>query len=77
MNIDLSREIGAFQRSKAHIISTHGAVWVVFVGDDCKGQFPNFQEAAQFALRTFPNDRFLIRNTMEPPLQVPMVAIAE
>lgn len=77
MNVDLSREIAAFRRTKPKLIQDFGSVWVIFVDDDLKGHFLSFQEAANFALEHFPDEQFLIRNTTEPPLQIPLVAVEE
>jgi len=75
VSVDLSQEIAAFRRKKPELITKYGSVWVVFVADEFKGHFPSFQQAAQFALDRHGSERFLIRHTDEPPLQVPLVAV--
>lgn len=75
--MDLTRELEAFQQSKPQLISEFGSAWVVFVLGDLKGHFDTFQQAAEFALEKYSDDRFLIRHTTEPPLKIPFAAVLD
>lgn len=76
-NLDLIDEISAFDAQRPRLLSEHGAKWVVFTGRQFKGAFPTFEEAAEFALTTFPNADFLIRHTEGIEPQIPFVVVGE
>ena len=77
MSVDFTRETEAFRRIKPKLIQDYGSVWVIFVGDELKGHFGTYREAALYSLEHLADCEFLIRNTTEPPLQIPLVAVED
>jgi hypothetical protein len=75
LEMNLEQEISAFHRMLPGLRVGRRTGWVVIVGEDFKGHFPSFEEAAAFALEAFPSDDFLIRHTDAPMPQVPFVVL--
>lgn len=75
LEMNLEKEISAFHRLLPSLRSEHRVGWVVIVGEDLSGPFSSFEEAAAFAVETFPAEDFLIRHTDAPMAQVPFVVL--
>lgn len=75
--MNLAKEISAYNRLLPNLKVEYGHSWVVFVGDECKGGFAAFDEAAEFAVREFPATHFLIRHTDAVDAQVPFVVVED
>lgn len=76
MSIDLSKEIDAFQRQLPTLKQNIGAHrWVVFLDQECKGDFPEFSDAMEFAMATFPTRDFLVREIDAPRPQLPFLMV--
>lgn len=75
MDTDLSEEISAFLAQRPRLLKEHGPSWVVFVGKSSKGSFPTYQNAIAMALKSYPNEAFLIRHTEEHEPHVPLVVV--
>ncbi len=73
----LAKEIDAFERLLPTLLREHGAVWAVMVGQDFKGAFRDFAAAAEFAVATFPDGKFLIRHTDMPQAHIPFIAVED
>ncbi len=73
--LDMSETISAFHAQRPRLLREHGPAWVVFVGNECKGAFKDFDAAATFALDNFPDAQFLIRHTEEHVPHVPLVVV--
>lgn len=74
----LERESATFQRRKSELIEKYGGLaWVVVIDDECEGPFHSFQAAAKHALEKHADRKFLIRQTDEPPIQIPLVIVHE
>ncbi len=71
----LATEISAFNRQLPQLRREYGHSWVVFVGEECKGGFDDFDTAAQFAVRQYSEHQFLIRHTDATEPQVPFVVV--
>ena len=72
----LQTEIDAFERDVGQYRKTWGPSWVVVVGAEAKGHFPEFDAAAHFAIDNFPEADFLIRHTDPEPEFIPFIAVA-
>lgn len=75
MDADLTTEIRAFLNQRPRLLSKYGAAWVVFVGDEFKGHFSSYAQAAEFALNNFRSQQFLIRNTNAVEPDIPMLFV--
>ncbi len=59
----LAEQIAVFQRDLPDIRREHGSAWAVVVDDRFQSAFPEFDEAAHYALENFGGKEFLIRHT--------------
>lgn len=71
----LEAEIKAFTAMLPELRRTYGSIWAVLVGPDFKAGFPEFSEAAQYAMEHFSDRQFLIRHTQQHTAHIPFVAI--
>ncbi|HEV7353081.1 MAG TPA: hypothetical protein VGN74_08150 [Brevundimonas sp.] len=71
----LTEEIKAFDDMLPRLRQEYGGVWAVLVGQDFKGAFQEFRQAAAFAVANFADTPFLIRHTEQHTAQIPFVAI--
>jgi hypothetical protein len=71
----LEEEISAFHRLLPGLRAGRQVGWVVIFGQELKGNFRTFEEAAAFALEAFPTGDFLIRHTDAAMPQVPFVVL--
>jgi hypothetical protein len=72
---DFTREIRAFVDQKPALAAKYRASWVVFVGDQFKGHFDSYEQAAEFALKRHRNETFLIRNTNAAGPDIPRLFV--
>jgi hypothetical protein len=71
----LQTEIDAFERDVGQYRGTWGPSWIVVVGAEAKGHFPQFDAAARFAIDTYPETDVLIRHTDPEPEFLPLIAV--
>ncbi len=71
--MNLEQEISTFHRLLPSLRAERRVGWVIIVGDDFKGNFPSFEDAAAYAVAEYPAENFLIRHTDAPMAQVPFV----
>ncbi|MEI9965968.1 MAG: hypothetical protein WDM92_16355 [Caulobacteraceae bacterium] len=74
-DLNLAKEVATFNKLLPALRETYGASWVVIVGDDCRGGFPAFENAAEFAVKNFPDVEFLIRHTDAAEPQIPFALV--
>jgi hypothetical protein len=75
MSVDLSKEIAAYERQLADLRQRLGRRWVVFLDEHLQGDFPSFDNAFEFAMRTFPDRDFLIRDTEAERVELPFLLV--
>jgi hypothetical protein len=75
LEMNLEQEISALHRMLPGLRGDQRTGWVVIVGEDFKGNFGSFEDAAAFAMDQFPSEDFLIRHTDAPIPQVPFVVL--
>ena len=74
-DVDLSWEIAVYEQALPKLRAQYGSTWVVVAGQAVKAGFGLFEQAAEYALATFSDRPFLIRNTDERPAQFPFVFV--
>ena len=72
---DLDSEIAAFERMHDDLMHRYGSDWIVISGERVAGHFPQFDDAARFVARRFPNTSALIRQVNPEPVQVPYLMV--
>ncbi len=55
----------------------YGAAWIVMVDAAVKAHFAEFEQAADYAIRNFPDSQFMIRHTSERPVEVTYIMVDE
>lgn len=71
---NLEIEGRAFERLHADLKRRFGPeAWVVVSGGEFRGHFTQFRDAAQFVVKTFPDQPALLRQVDSPPVHVPYV----
>jgi hypothetical protein len=74
--VDLSKEIRAFETQLPDLQHRFGAArWVVFLDEACRGDFPSFSDAIEFAMREFPDRDFLVRSTEPVKAELPFLLV--
>lgn len=74
-DLDFATEIAAFIAIRPKVRLEHGPSWVVIVGSELQGVYPDYERAIEDAISRFPNTPFLIRNTEETPPHIPLVVV--
>ena len=69
--MNLEQEISTFRRLLPSLRAERRVGWVIIVGEDFKGNFASFEDAAAYAAAKFPTADFLIRHTDAPMAQAP------
>lgn len=67
----LSEEIAAYETMRAELEADCFGKWVVFHDEQLVGTYPEFEAAANEAVRRFGRGPYLIRRVGEPPLNLP------
>ncbi len=70
-----AEEIAAFHAIRPSVRQERGPGWVVIVGSDLQGVYPDYERAVEAAIEKFPNTQFLIRHTEETPPHIPLVVV--
>lgn len=75
--VDLTREVGAFERELPLLRQRFGkeSRWVVFLDEELRGDFPSFDAAFDFSMRLFPDRDFMIRNIQPEKLELPFLLV--
>lgn len=71
--VDLTDEVRAFLRDRADLKAEHGSKWVVYLGQEFRGAWEEFEDAAAFAMKHFGGQPFLIQDIDARDECVPMV----
>jgi len=71
----LDIEITAFESMKAELAHKYGSDWIVMNNRQVAGHFQQFEDAARFVERRFPDTIALIRQVNPEPLQAPFLMI--
>lgn len=72
-DVDLTDEVRAFLRDRAQLKAKYGSQWVVYFGQECRGAWQDFADAATFAMSNFPGKPFLIQDIDARDECVPLV----
>ena len=67
----LDVEIAAYNRMRAQLEADHKGEWAVIHGEEFVGTYPDFQVAADTAVRRFGRGPYLIREIGAPPIVIP------
>ena len=72
---DFAQEISTFHAILPAVRKEHGPSWVVIVGPELKGVYPDYERAIEAAIEAFPSTPFLIRHTEERAPHIPLVVV--
>ena len=67
----LDVEIATYEGMQEQLEANHKGEWVVIHGEELIGTYPDFQVAADAAVRRFGRGPYLIREIGAPPIVIP------
>lgn len=67
----LEREIQSFEQRRSELEAAHMGKWVLFHGSDLIGVYPDFELAAEDAVKRFGRGPYLIRQVGNAPMTLP------
>lgn len=67
----LDREIATYEGMQEQLEAEHKGEWAVIHGEELVGTYPDFQVAADAAVRQFGRGPYLIREIGAPPIVIP------
>lgn len=71
----IENEIKAFDASLSKLRIEIGSAWAVFIDGKVQAAFPDFDKAADFAVRELGDRDYIIRHTNEHTAHIPFIAI--